>query len=357
MTGRCCWRRRSPALRWAAPCWAMKNSPWAGWTRSNCAGGFFDFEEKYTLKTSAIHCPARISPEKAQEIQQAAKTVYRALDCRGFARVDLFLTPEGRIVFNEVNTIPGFTAHSRYPSMMKADRAGLPEPGHPHRRAGGGGMRTLTLHPGAGARRAADPGQPPAHPLRRERGPELAAPDGRHPDILLERRAARLLAACVQAVRRGGGYRPGLRLAQPGRAAADLGRHPGQRGRPSPGSMWPCPGAVSTRPAWPSTWARPPSTLTSSGPTSPRTGSAASSAEPPPATASSSATGGRRRPSPASPRSPGTSAMWARPTPRLMEENGLCLEEYRDFAGGTAPAVRPGTGGRAATVSWLPCPG
>lgn len=83
------------------------------------ADGFFNFEEKYTLKTSAIHCPARISPEKAREIQQAAKAVYRALDCRVFARVDLFLTPEGDIVFNEINTIPGFTAHSRYPSMMK----------------------------------------------------------------------------------------------------------------------------------------------------------------------------------------------------------------------------------------------
>ena len=42
------------------------------------------------------------------------------LGCRVFARVDLFLTPDGRILFNEVNTIPGFTAHSRYPSMMKA---------------------------------------------------------------------------------------------------------------------------------------------------------------------------------------------------------------------------------------------
>ena len=82
--------------------------------------GFFDFEEKYSLKTSAIHCPARISMEKAVEIQQAAKAIYRALDCKGFARVDLFLTPEGEIVFNEVNTIPGFTAHSRYPNMMKA---------------------------------------------------------------------------------------------------------------------------------------------------------------------------------------------------------------------------------------------
>ena len=85
--------------------------------------GFFNYEEKYTLKTSAIHCPARIPAEEAAEIQAAARAVYRALGCRVFARVDLFLTPDGRIVFNEVNTIPGFTAHSRYPSMMKA--AGL----------------------------------------------------------------------------------------------------------------------------------------------------------------------------------------------------------------------------------------
>ena len=84
------------------------------------ADGFFDYTEKYNLITSRIYCPARISPEKAAEIQETAKTVYRALDCRVFARVDLFLTPWGEIVFNEVNTIPGFTAHSRYPGMMAA---------------------------------------------------------------------------------------------------------------------------------------------------------------------------------------------------------------------------------------------
>ena len=88
------------------------------------SGGFFDFTEKYTLKTSEIHLPARIRPEKAHEIKEAAKVIYKALGCSGFARVDMFLTPEGRIVFNEVNTIPGFTEHSRYPGMMKA--AGIP---------------------------------------------------------------------------------------------------------------------------------------------------------------------------------------------------------------------------------------
>ena len=88
------------------------------------SGGFFNYEEKYTLKTSRIHCPARISESDAVRIKAAAQTVYRALSCRVFARVDLFLTPQGKVVFNEVNTIPGFTAHSRYPGMMRA--AGLP---------------------------------------------------------------------------------------------------------------------------------------------------------------------------------------------------------------------------------------
>lgn len=82
--------------------------------------GFFDFTEKYHLITSNIHVPARIAPEKTAELKRAAKTIYRALGCQGFARVDMFLTPTGEIVFNEVNTIPGFTPHSRFPSMMKA---------------------------------------------------------------------------------------------------------------------------------------------------------------------------------------------------------------------------------------------
>ena len=89
--------------------------------------GFFDFTEKYTLKTSAIHVPARVSPDTARRVKEAAKVIYRALGCAGFARVDLFLTPQGRIVFNEVNTIPGFTEHSRFPGMMQAAGWTFPE--------------------------------------------------------------------------------------------------------------------------------------------------------------------------------------------------------------------------------------
>lgn len=82
--------------------------------------GFFDYTEKYALKTSRIHVPARVSPEISGRIRRTAETIYRALGCSGFARVDMFLTPGGKIYFNEVNTIPGFTTHSRFPNMLKA---------------------------------------------------------------------------------------------------------------------------------------------------------------------------------------------------------------------------------------------
>ena len=81
--------------------------------------GFFDFTEKYNLITSNIYMPARIDPDTEERIRETSKVIYKALACSGFARVDMFLTPDKRIVFNEVNTIPGFTSHSRYPSMMK----------------------------------------------------------------------------------------------------------------------------------------------------------------------------------------------------------------------------------------------
>lgn len=83
------------------------------------SNGFFDYTEKYTLKSSNIYMPARIDLETEKKIQNTAITIYKALGCSGFARVDMFCTPSGEIVFNEVNTIPGFTFHSRYPNMMK----------------------------------------------------------------------------------------------------------------------------------------------------------------------------------------------------------------------------------------------
>ncbi len=86
--------------------------------------GFFDYEEKYTLKTSQIHLPARISEEERKRIKEIALIIYKTLGCTGFARVDMFYTNNKEIVFNEVNTIPGCTSHSRYPSMLK--EVGIP---------------------------------------------------------------------------------------------------------------------------------------------------------------------------------------------------------------------------------------
>lgn len=80
---------------------------------------FFDFAAKYDLDDTVIHCPARITQAQKDKIREMAKVIYRALGCSGLARVDLFLTSTGDIVFNEVNTLPGFTSASRYPSMMK----------------------------------------------------------------------------------------------------------------------------------------------------------------------------------------------------------------------------------------------
>lgn len=81
--------------------------------------GVLDYDEKYNPKNSVIHVPARVDKSTAEKIADTAKTIYRALCCKGFARVDMFLTPDKRIVFNEVNTIPGLTEHSRFPNMMK----------------------------------------------------------------------------------------------------------------------------------------------------------------------------------------------------------------------------------------------
>lgn len=90
--------------------------------------GFFRIHQESTPETgsenSTFIVPADIPAEARARVQEAAKTVYRALGCRGLARVDMFLRGDGTVVLNEVNTLPGLTSYSRYPRMMAA--AGLP---------------------------------------------------------------------------------------------------------------------------------------------------------------------------------------------------------------------------------------
>jgi D-alanine--(R)-lactate ligase len=68
--------------------------------------------------------PADIPAQARSRVQETAKAIYRALGCTGLARVDTFLTGDGTVMLNEVNTLPGLTSYSRYPRMMAA--AGLP---------------------------------------------------------------------------------------------------------------------------------------------------------------------------------------------------------------------------------------
>jgi D-alanine--(R)-lactate ligase len=64
--------------------------------------------------------PADIPPGSRARVRETAKAIYRALGCSGLARVDMFLTADGEVVLNEVNTFPGMTSYSRYPRMMAA---------------------------------------------------------------------------------------------------------------------------------------------------------------------------------------------------------------------------------------------
>jgi D-alanine---(R)-lactate ligase len=90
--------------------------------------GFFRIHQETNpeggSENSTFIVPADIPAESAERVKAAAKVVYRALGCRGLARVDLFLQPDGTVVLNEVNTLPGLTSYSRYPRMMAA--AGIP---------------------------------------------------------------------------------------------------------------------------------------------------------------------------------------------------------------------------------------
>jgi D-alanine---(R)-lactate ligase len=90
--------------------------------------GFFrihqENEPESGSENSTPVVPADIPDESRSLVQETAKAIYRALGCSGLARVDMFLTPDARVVLNEVNTFPGMTSYSRYPRMMAA--AGLP---------------------------------------------------------------------------------------------------------------------------------------------------------------------------------------------------------------------------------------
>lgn len=84
---------------------------------------YYDYHSKYESEVIQTSVVTDLPPTKECEVQDAAVTIYRVLGCRGLARVDFFLTEDGSVVFNEINTMPGFTDISMYPKLWEA--AGL----------------------------------------------------------------------------------------------------------------------------------------------------------------------------------------------------------------------------------------
>ncbi len=86
---------------------------------------FYDYDAKYVTDTSTAYIPARIDEDVAEQVRDAAVRIYSAIGCQGLSRVDFFVTYEGnRVVFNEINTLPGFTSISMYPKLF--DASGIP---------------------------------------------------------------------------------------------------------------------------------------------------------------------------------------------------------------------------------------
>ena len=78
-------------------------------------------------ENAVITVPAPLPDVTRDRVRETAKAIYAALGCHGLARVDMFLQTDGRVVLNEVNTLPGFTSYSRYPRMMAAAGMSLTE--------------------------------------------------------------------------------------------------------------------------------------------------------------------------------------------------------------------------------------
>ena len=82
---------------------------------------FYSYDAKYLSEQSRTLIPARISDEAAEQVRETAVRVYQAIGCQGLSRVDFFVTYQGdEVVFNEINTIPGFTSISMYPKLFEA---------------------------------------------------------------------------------------------------------------------------------------------------------------------------------------------------------------------------------------------
>lgn len=88
---------------------------------------FYDYEAKYIDEKGAnLEIPAKLNGKEIKQIREIAVKTFQALECFGMGRVDMFLRPDGKILVNEINTLPGFTKNSMYPKLWEA--SGMPFP-------------------------------------------------------------------------------------------------------------------------------------------------------------------------------------------------------------------------------------
>jgi D-alanine-D-alanine ligase len=85
---------------------------------------WYDYEAKYDEGEMTLVVPAGITPEQTERVQQLAVQAFVATECEGMARVDCFVTDDGEVLINELNTIPGFTSTSVYARLFEA--SGIP---------------------------------------------------------------------------------------------------------------------------------------------------------------------------------------------------------------------------------------
>jgi D-alanine-D-alanine ligase len=87
---------------------------------------WYDFDAKYLAAHTRMEIPAPIPAQAAERVRALSCAAFDAISCEGLARVDCFYTPDGDVVVNEINTMPGMTPHSGFPMMWAA--SGLPMP-------------------------------------------------------------------------------------------------------------------------------------------------------------------------------------------------------------------------------------
>ena len=88
---------------------------------------FYDFEAKYLPEEATeLDVPAKLPDDVAPRCRSLSARAFEAVGCEGLARVDFFLMPDGSLVVNEINTMPGFTPLSMFPRMWAATGARLP---------------------------------------------------------------------------------------------------------------------------------------------------------------------------------------------------------------------------------------